>query len=397
MFLAEWVVGNSQVFFLPLGNGEKIRGQRANIVVADEFGSQNEAVFETVVRGFASTRSGGVFNSVVHAAKEKAMKDLGLTIPQEEKNVQKLRNQLASNQLILSGTPSYQFNHFYKYFKLYRGIILSGGDKTVLSKDFPELAEAFDDINVEDYAIFRLPYDRVPEGMMDKTMISQGRITMDPTIFNMEYGCLFPGDSEGFFLASYLHNATCPITGPFGAIDFSVLRNGQGDRRYVMGIDPAAEDDNFAICILELNDNYRGVVYTINRKDFEKLRGKGLIDEGIKDYHTFCIKHIRDLIRRFNIELICLDASGGGVHVKEGLKDPDKMNPSDEAILDIDDETNFNDKGRRILKVIQFSDAKWRKDAHYGLRKDILDKILLFPSGDEADFAINREIKDESA
>jgi hypothetical protein len=387
---AVWKCGSSDIVFLPLGNGEKIRGQRANVIIADEFGSINEEIFETVVRGFAAVKSGGVYTSVVQSAKEKLMAQRGIVLNKEEMASLKLPNVLDGNQIILSGTASFQFNHFYKYFQDYKAIIETGGDLNQLKNLYPD--KSFDgNLNAEDYAIFRLPYDRVPEGMMDPAVLSQGRTTMDPMIFDMEYGAIFPSDSAGFFLASDIHNATCPIAALDGTqLDFTVLRFGDRQKRYIMGIDPASEDDKFTICIIEDNTTHRRYVYqwATNRKDFEKLQREKIIDDEIKDYHTFCILHVRDLLRRFNVAMMVVDAGGGGVYVREGLKDPHKMLSGDEPILDMDDENAIMQKGRHILKMIEFSSSDFRRESHYGLRKDILDKILLFPSHDEADVAL---------
>lgn len=803
LHMCSWKCGKSKVIFLPLGDGSKIRGQRANVVVCDEFASVPPAIFETVVRGFASVKSDGVFSAVVEAAKQRYMKERG-EAPSERPPQVKLRNVLDGNQIIIAGTADFQFNHFYKYYRIYKAIITSGGDKQFLKENFNDLPLDIDNIDPRDYAILRIPYDKIAPGMMDETILSQGRATMDPIIFNQEYGCCaikgeriitkygikniedivkgdlvlthkgrfrpvskctyrlideeiiqtkvdgydrplsfttehpfwqddenylpitreikttylanlrelnnkqnikisdyianyiedgkniyakpsrmmrsneelrdiqrssdignlavkyktsyqniwsiknklrvrkgkipnelkldydlglifgyyaaegsigangraisfsldghinqtlqtyvdelttaiqnvfhiipkyykkynhvvdvtinnrllvdfiksicpgvshtkqmnpdvlfsnekfiegflkgywhgdgctsqskfgvassvslnlitqvklcmsyfqigssisekpasiqkienrlvncrnffaltvrgqnynkllrllgkevsmiaskqniestipwtkhritsiervqytgpvfnfeieedhtysclgatvhncFPADSEGFFLGSYIHNATCPVLmGDGTEVKFPVKRLGALDRTYVMGIDPASEDDNFAIAILELCGGYRAYVYqwTTNRHDFEQMKRDKLIDDSIKDYHTFCIKHIRDLKRRFNISMMVMDTGGGGVHIREGLKDPDKMSPGDQPIIDMDDENN-TDKGERILKMIEFSSSEWRRDAHYGMRKDILDKILLFPAYDTAEITI---------
>ncbi|HRI34411.1 MAG TPA: LAGLIDADG family homing endonuclease, partial [Saprospiraceae bacterium] len=57
-------------------------------------------VFETVVRGFASVKSQGVFNTAVQAAKEKYLKDQNKEMPEFK---QKLRNILDGNQIVIAG------------------------------------------------------------------------------------------------------------------------------------------------------------------------------------------------------------------------------------------------------------------------------------------------------
>jgi len=806
LHIAYFEIGTSRAVFLPLGNGDKIRGQRANVIICDEFSSISKEVFETVVRGFAAVKSEGVYHHVKKAAKDKALKQLNLESGISQTNqtvIPQFSTALANNQIILSGTPYYQFNHFYQYYKYYRAIILSGGNKEILKKEFPDI-KLGGNVNPEDYAIIRLPWDIVPEGMMDASILTQGQATMDPTIFSMEYAaclcpgtqiitnqgskkiediqigdlvlthkgrfkkvtkrtfrevdekiidlktfgysesilatknhpfwmkndefveldrltksthivnlkelnnrkvidiktftknyveidnkiyakssqnqcsnemiqeirnsnkkinelclihkmsyskiwsiinqktipkfavpskikinydlglifgyyasegsqgakgrainfaldghvdaplvafvdelcvsiekvfglkpkvytkenvasvvinnriitdfitknctgiatnkfmnpdllfsngdfikgfikgyfngdghknyknasasscslslltqvrlCLsyfnigssisfqsrktaffrgkeypthqsyillmngvnydiflktfyssykktlgkqtsiindgnkttltfkskneipykglvynleveddhsyslhnatvhncFPSDSEGFYLASSIKEATCPIKDSTGEeILFGAKLIGDKDKIYVLGIDPASEDDNFTMNVIEVNPTYRAVVYqfAINRKGFEELKRdplvKGLGD--INDYNTFCVKHIRDICRRFNIKLICMDSGGGGVSIRESLKDSTKLlDVHDELILDPEDEYSRGLKGKQILNTIEFSKYEWRQQAHHGLRIDILHKKLLFPFYDAA-------------
>ena len=50
-------INESVITCLPLGDGQKIRGQRANDIIADEFASIPRDIFENVVAGFAAVSS----------------------------------------------------------------------------------------------------------------------------------------------------------------------------------------------------------------------------------------------------------------------------------------------------------------------------------------------------
>ena len=78
-----WICGDSRAVFLPLGDGTKIRGQRANVIIADEFASIPTEIFETVVRGFAAVKSDGVHLNVAKEYKKLVVKHFG-TQPAEE-------------------------------------------------------------------------------------------------------------------------------------------------------------------------------------------------------------------------------------------------------------------------------------------------------------------------
>lgn len=385
---ATWKCGLSTAMFLPMGTGDKIRGLRANYILADEIASISPEIFETVVRGFAAVKSDGLHGHVVKAYKSKAMKEMGLIDDISDEDLSEREStptMLASNQIIMAGTAHFQFNHTYKYYKYYKAVIMSGGSKKKIKDEFPDITVP-DVIRPQDYCLIRLPYAALPAGMMDETILNQGKATMDPAIFNMEYNGCFPADSEGFYLASQIRAATAPIQSSQGTIAFGAKLYGDKQGIYTMGIDPASENDNFAVHIIEINDNYNGSVYqwSTNRKTFEELQRLGAIDPDIKDYNTFVMWHIRSLLKRFNVSLIACDAGGGGLALRELFKDPDKIPKDELPILDMDDENTERMQGQRILKMVEFSNYQWRREAHYGLKKDIMDKKLVFPQYDLA-------------
>lgn len=375
-----WNLGRSKATFLPLGDGETIRGQRANVICADEFSSIDPEVFETVVKGFAAVKSEGVYTNVHAAFRNKLMDEIE---PEDTPVVEpgNVKNILKGNQIILSGTPSFEFNHFYKYYKYYRAIILTGGKREKLKELFPDFDNK-EDIDSSEYCIIRIPCTHLPPGLMDENIIAQSRATMDRSIFLMEYAACFTRDSAGFFPMSMIQRATCPIEFPDGnKHTFYPCLESDGFSS-VMGIDPASEADNFAINIVGMFGGWRGVVYqwTTNRKAFEAMLKEKILDPNIVDYHTFCIKHIRGLVRRFNVKLVVLDDGGGGVAIREGLRDPDKfLDSKDQAILDMDDENAEIMDGIHMLKMANFRSADWRREAHQGLKKDLSEKTLMFP------------------
>ena len=97
-------IGDSTITCLPLGDGSKIRGQRANDIIADEFASIPREIFENVVAGFAAVSSTPIEN-VRRVAAGKRAKELGREGVWEEQD-----DLVQSNQIILSGTAYYDFN-----------------------------------------------------------------------------------------------------------------------------------------------------------------------------------------------------------------------------------------------------------------------------------------------
>lgn len=180
-------VGESVITALPLGTGEKIRGQRASVLVCDEFGTIRRDIFENVVSGFAAVSLSPV-DKMKQVARLRALKEMG-KMEQEQELV--TVPGLNSNQLVISGTAYYRFNHFYQEYERYKKIIESRGDRRKLEELFGgEVPEKF---NHKDFSVMRIPVGLIPEGFMDDKNIARARVTYHRTQFLMEMAaCLVP-------------------------------------------------------------------------------------------------------------------------------------------------------------------------------------------------------------
>jgi hypothetical protein len=380
---------------IPLGpTGERIRGLRANIVVADEFKSINREIFESVVAGFTSVSS-NVLNLVKQKAAEKLAKELNIEFEIDEEL-------LKNNQLIISGTCDYSFNHFAEYWRRWRGFILSQGKEEELIKNFSDgiIPEGF---SWKDYCIIRMPWTMLPNGFMDSAQISRSKSTMLKELFDMEYEAVFVRDSSGFFKRSLVES--CVASGQNAiqingkSVIFGPTLRGNSQLKYVMGVDPASEVDKFSIIILELHAEHVRIVYcwTTDKKEFREKHTAGLVAE--TDFYAYCARKIRDLRKTFTCERIAMDSQGGGYHVLECLHDKDKIKEGERPIWPIIDPEKPADTdgefGEHIVELIQFADSKWVETANHGLKKDFLDKVCLFPNIDGIDY-IMANLEDEA-
>ena len=89
-------INQSTITCLPLGDGSKIRGQRANDIIADEFASIPRDIFENVVAGFAAVAASPI-EKVKERAKKKKAEELGISLDTDVDAPQD-----KSNQIILS-------------------------------------------------------------------------------------------------------------------------------------------------------------------------------------------------------------------------------------------------------------------------------------------------------
>ena len=378
-------IGESTITCLPLGDGTKIRGQRANDIIADEFASIPREIFENVVAGFAAVTASPVENVRRIASQKKAI-ELG----EVENNEQAIYEGLG-NQIILSGTAYYDFNHFAEYWKKWKQIIQSKGHPKKLAEIFggDEIPADFD---WRQYSIIRVPFELLPEGFMDAAQVARSKATVHSGIYQMEFGACFATDSHGFFKRSLIESCVVspenPISLPSGEVNFQSVITGNPNCRYVYGIDPASEVDNFSIVVMEVHEDHSRVVYcwTTNRGRHKEQLKAGVADE--TDFYSYCSRKIRDLMKVFPCEEIALDAQGGGIAIIEALHDKDKIQEGELAIWPTIDEKKEKDTdgepGLHIVEMIQFAKADWVGEANHGLRKDFEDKTVLFPYFDSA-------------
>ena len=382
-------LNDSTVTCLPLGDGQKIRGQRANDIIADEFASIPREIFENVVAGFAAVSADPVENVKRLAAQKKA-EELGVSLQTEEKEVKK------DNQIILSGTAYYDFNHFATYWKKWKSIIKSKGDKSRLREIFGEdPPESFD---WTQYSIIRMPYELLPKGFMDADQVARSKATVHTGIYQMEYGACFTRDSQGFFKRSLIES--CVVSEESAIKDesgndilFEAILLGDQGRRYIFGVDPASEVDNFSIVVLEIHPSHRRIVHcwTTTRSEHKEKVKRGYSTE--TDFYSYCARKIRDLMKLFPCIHIAMDAQGGGVAVMESLHDNDKIKEGEVPIWPtIDDDKpkdTDNERGLHILEMCQFAKYDWLAESNHGMRKDFEDKALLFPRFDPLTLTIS--------
>lgn len=392
-------IGKSTIVALPLGDGSKIRGFRGNYIDIEEYNSVNEEIFEIVLRGFTATSSNPVEN-IKTKAKLRKLKEKGLLTKKVEDEI---TGAIKANQIVLSGTTGWDFQPFAKYWKRYRGIIKSCGDKNKLKELLgSEPEKGFD---YKDYCIIRIPSDLLPEGMMDEKAIANAKATMEPSRFQLEYGACFSKDSNGFFSGSLIESCVTkePILVGNNNVQFTHRMHGDTAGKYLIGIDPASESDNFAIVILEHYPTHNRVVYcwTIQRREaFKQFKDKQSQEN---NFYAFVARKIRTLMNLFPTEYIAMDSQGGGLQVMEALHDIKRLEHGEVPIWPLRKEDPMlfpgskdygydEEQGLHILEMVSMSNAQYVTEANHGLRKDMMNKMLLFPYADAVTLELATQI-----
>ena len=389
-------INGSTISALPIGDGQKIRGQRANDIIADEFASMSREIFENVIAGFAAVSASPVEN-VKRLAMEEEAKKRGIDTSSlyEKKGIDETK----TNQIILSGTAYYDFNHFAEYWKRWKTIIETKGDLKKISNNVFNGEDVPGSFKWDDYSIIRIPVDLVPRGFMDEGQIARSKATVHNGIFLMEFGAVFTKDSQGFFKRSLIESCVGtdikPVKLQSGPVYFDPMLRGSKNGKYLIAIDPASEVDNFSIVVLELHPDHRRIVYcwTTTRKEHTERVKRGLTKEN--NFYSYCARKIRELMDLFPIVHIAMDAQGGGYSVAEALHDFNQLKEGETPIWPIIDEDkpqpSDDEQGLHILEMCQFAKYDWYSDANHGLRKDLEDKVLLFPRFDPITIGISIE------
>jgi len=386
-------VGKSEIIAIPLGDGSKIRGLRANYIIADEFASIPQEIFEVVIKGFGAV-SANPADKVKEYAQIQKLKELGMY-----QEAQEIEGELGfGNQTIIAGTAYYAFNHFYEYFVRQREIVRSKGDEKYLEEHVfkGQIPDGFD---WTQYSVMRIPEGLLPEGFMDKSQLAQAKAMLHSSRYDMEYEACFAKDSEGFFRRSLVERCVTnnPVTSTSGEeVSFDSMIVGNPNKKYVYGIDPASENDNFSIVVLEKNDDHSRVVYvwTCSRQVMrERIKTKK--ESNLESFYTYCARKILDLMKIFPTNNIAIDAQGGGIAIMEALHDKNTLRDGEKPVwpyVKHDDKDPFyweskdkptdGEAGLHILHMIQFAKSEFTFKANHNLRKDLETQSLLFPKFD---------------
>jgi len=385
-------VGLSSIQAIPIGDGEKIRGLRATVLIADEFASIPEDIFDIVIAPFTAVH----MNPAERAAQKRfigRLENLGA----DDRLIKAIENtQGFGNQIVISGTPGYKHNHFYKRYCVYMAFLKSKGDPSKLKRALEEQqlqnTGRWQEISDDDvahaettwsqYAVYQLPYTALPEGFMEEDIIRTSRASYPSHRFAMEYMAQFPDDTDGFIKRSWIDRAT-----PRGPEEQPVFVELYGDPRatYVMGVDPARFNDNLGVVVFKITPRGKEMVYcqAWDRTEF-----------------SVSAQRIREIVKRFNVSYIAMDKGGGGEQIREWLcKKVDDVEPADFIWVIPDqmekytgDKTGMAAPGRKIIEMVDFTPS-WISQAAHGVEADIEQTNILFPHRADAEVAYEQYMK----
>lgn len=329
-----------EISALPLGTGEKIRGARFNTILTDEAAQVPVEIYDVVVLGFIAT----ILNPMKEVRRREKIKEL------EAKGIKTKSVGARENKICMFSSAYYQFNHLWETIQQRLDLIRSQFSSD--PKDY------------DNYAIVKIPYQKIPDGFMSTKSVEMAKNKMSSHEFRMEYETIFLSDSDGYFPMSILEKAR--------SLKYVYKQEGIPGKQYILGVDPARDSANCAFCVIQIGELEPHTIVCM-----ETLNGKSF---------PIIHKKILELSDRYDISYILIDKGGGGSAIKDMLCDPEKMK-NRPLIWDVNDELSYLGglktrprPGRHILYLVNFTPS-WISDANNNLLAAFEKGHLVFASG----------------
>jgi hypothetical protein len=319
-------IGKSSIMAIPLGDGQKLRGFRFNVVIIDEFLLMPERIYNEVIKPFLAANA-----DPTKIASIKALEDeLVATGKMKEEE----RTKFSSNKIILLSSAGFKFEYIYKVYCEYEKLIMAEKQK-------------YEDGDDATRAIFHTSYKIIPTGIYDEKLIKESQETMSEAQFAREFGSVFTDDSAGYFKMSKMIQCT------FEEGDgYCVEIVGDPKAKYLVSIDPSWSEsessDNFSIQVFRLlEEEKKGVLvhaYAIPGTPLHK--------------HILYFKYV---LEHFNVVMVVGDYNGGLQFIKACNQSQEfKDAKIDIGLLEFDaeDQTKYNDELYKLRNEYNLEEKK---------------------------------------
>jgi hypothetical protein len=273
----------SKIKGLPM-SGEKIRGQRASVLVIDEGLLLSETIHSQVLKPFLNAR--------LNAEEEAKIRDIETEMIRLGAIKEDERTNFPPNKMLVTSSASYKFQYlFYGIWQPYLDAILLG--KKIHVKEGEEVEEDL----IPTYFAMRMSALAIPK---DDTFIDKGVLydiehgKNDPTS-QRENEAIFTDSSNGYFDVQKLEDCTYRDGEPVCVKLFDK------NEEYILAIDPAYGDDR-------TNDFFAMGLYMLHKADrrITQVHSFGKAGADIKEHHEYLVY----LLTNFKIIWIIIDASG---------------------------------------------------------------------------------------
>lgn len=282
----KWVLPNgASILCVPLGDGKKLRGIRAETVVVDERNFLSSNILNEIVQPFLVAN-----NNIKEQLKLKRKED---KLIKEGRMTEAERFKMESDIKVINlSSAGYQFEDMYREF--------CNWTNKILGKYFSKDGEEDKEVKDAKYFVARMSYEAAPEGLVNMKTIEEAKNGQtSESVFNREYRAIFTADSDSFFSARKMKECTIE-DGKSPCIEVV----GNKEDEYILGIDPsfssAEYSDYFAMCLLKLVKKDGKIVPMV-------VHNYMVAGGNFQDH----ILYLYFLIKNFNIIYIAIDSSQG--------------------------------------------------------------------------------------
>lgn len=281
----EWVLtlpNGTTIQCLPLGDGKKIRGTRADVLIVDEFAYLPESIIGEVLRPFL-TANNRIREQVRNKETEDAMIARGIMTESERSVIEDYK------KVIFLSSACFEFEHMYKRYMDWTNLLTN-----------PSRIQELKSAGVS-YFISRIGYEAAPEGLLNLKEIEEAKKDISEAMFKREYCAIFSDDSDSYFRAVKMLD--CSIKdGETPCLELV----GEKGAEYVLAIDQALSgsesSDHFAMCLMKI------VKRASDQREMGMVVHSYAVAGGnLKDHMIYLLY----LLLNFNIVYIALDASQG--------------------------------------------------------------------------------------
>ncbi len=287
----EWqikVPNQATIICLPLGDGKKIRGIRADVLIVDEFAYLPETIIGEILRPFLAAKQNIQEQRRINDREDRLIAEGRMT--EDQRTVLEDRK-----KVIFLSSACYQFEHMYKRYQEWTGLLMLNPEtQKKLYDEFKASGET--------YFISRIAWDASPDGLLNIREVNAAKRELSESMFAREYGAQFTSDSGGYYKMSKMISCSVQDKEDGPCLELA----GQKGAKYIVAIDVAssgAEDsDHFAISVIKLitRDTDGRVIPLL-------VHSYAIAGGNLKD-HTLYLYYI---LKNFNVVYIAIDASQG--------------------------------------------------------------------------------------
>lgn len=284
---------------LPLGDSNRLRGFRANVLMIDEGLLIPQPTIDNVLKPFLMTPSPDEVNRKQRIREREDR----LIAAGKMKDTDRMKFKSHAKMVILS-SASYSYESLYELYKKYLTIIYKQ-DAVMCSKIDTEATPEIIEDNPASYLVHQISWKVARPDLIEASVREEIESGMySQSTIDREFNSQFVSDSEGYFRAAKMEACTIK-DGEEPCIEIV----GEPGAQYILGIDQNVSDsetaDHFAMCLMKIVDK---------KMPDDTIRRVGLVVHQYAEVAVGLREHIEYmyyLISRFNVVYIGYDASQG--------------------------------------------------------------------------------------